>query len=342
MKEINKKTKCRVLLLDMFNITIGMHSNMNIINSNMEQVGMFLGTCNMIRSFADKLKPSKIFCCYDGPEAGARRRGIQKDYKDKRRVKLRVSTVKLYEENFKSSEYTERDGFQRQLAQIYEFSKLLPISNVVVPYCEGDDVIAHLALSMQEEYEILIVSADKDYMQLINENIKVYNWRKKKIYNRETFLEEYKILSENYIFMKILLGDVSDRVEGVKGIGPKTISNLYSFFNERVYEDLTDMIVELKKLDLEQFDTRTKNSISKMLTEDVIKKMSIAYRLMKLDMDCLSLHHKEILTTQIEEQKDRKLSRMQGMLYLQRNEFNRLYNGFNVTNWLSPFNMVNR
>lgn len=326
----------------MFNITIGMHSTMNIINSNMEQVGMFMGTSNMVRTFADRLHPSKIYCCYDGPEAGARRRGIQRDYKDKRRVKVRVSSVRLEEENFKYSEHTERDGFQRQLSDFYNFSKLLPITNLVIPYCEGDDVIAHLAIDLQEEYEVIIISSDKDYMQLINENIKVYNWRKKKLYNKQNFFEEYNVIADNYIFLKILTGDVSDKVEGVKGIGKKTITSLFPFFNERVYEDLTDMLGELRKLNLEELDTRARNSVLKMLKEEVIKKMEIAYRLMKLDRDCLDLHHKEILKTQLEEQKDRRLSRMATMSFLHKNEFNKLYNGFDASKWLTPFNIVNR
>lgn len=336
--------KPRLILIDMFNITIGMNATKNILNKNTEQVGMYLGTIDQIKRFAEVLSADKIFCCYDGPEAGARRRSIYKEYKDKRRVKSRISVVKLYEDENEVTEYYQKGAFEQQLAKVYETSKYLPIQNFIIKGCEADDVIAYSALKYKDEYDVYIVSRDKDYLQLVSEGIKVYNPTKKKIYNQKNFKEEFGIIPENYIFMKILLGDVSDKIDGLKGIGKKTVELLHPFLNERVYADVTDFLEYFRKLELYQFDTRARNALTKMLSEDMIKKMLLSYQLMKLDMNCLKLHHIGMYEQQLAEQDDRTLNRIKILSILEKDEFYKLNNGhgFNSLTWITPFLRVNK
>lgn len=336
------ENKPRLLLFDMFNICIAMNAVKNITNSDAEQVGMYLGVLDMIRVISDRLKPDKVFCCYDGPEAGARRRSLYKDYKNKRKVKTRYSVVKIVDDEDNVSEYIQKGAFEEQLAKIYETSKYLPVQNFIIPGCEADDIIAYAALRYQKDYNVYIISRDKDYLQLINENIKVYNWNKKKLYDVESFHEEFKIPTENYIYLKILLGDVSDKIDGLKGVGKKTAELLHPFLNQRIYQGTEDFLKGFNELELYEFDTRSRNALVKLRSDEFIKKILLSYQLMKLDLDCLRMHHIDIFNKQLEEQEDKKLNRIQMMIKAQRGEFNRLYQGYNFDKWVMPFLFINK
>lgn len=331
-----------ILVVDMFNIMIAMNATSNVLDRNTMQIGMYLGTINMIRTFVDKFKPIKIILAYDGPNAGERRRKLYSGYKAGRKVKAKTSSVKLYEgeEQDDYTKYTSQGAFTYQLQKIYEFCKFLPVQSVIVPYLEGDDIISYIALKNKEKYNMIIISGDKDYCQLIQSGIEVYNWREKKLYNSESFYEKFKIDSRNYIFMKVLRGDSSDEIKGIKGFGAKTMDSLSDILTNNIFENVTEFVEFTKTLDLDTFDTRTKNAIKNLWLEETVEEMFLLYRLMKLDENCLDLHHIDMLDKQLEEQEDQKLSRISAMITMQKHEFNKMYNGFNVDKWLSPFVFV--
>lgn len=90
---------------------------------------------------------------------------------------------------------------------------------------EADDYIASLASQYKSAYdEIIIVSNDSDFFQLIDEKIFIYSARGKlsKLYNESEFFEKYHIKPKQYIEYKSLIGDTSDNIKGVKGIGKIT------------------------------------------------------------------------------------------------------------------------
>tara|TARA_Y100000361_G_scaffold65845_1_gene57816 strand:+ start:13 stop:525 length:513 start_codon:yes stop_codon:yes gene_type:complete len=71
------------------------------------------------------------------------------------------------------------------------------------------------------------MSTDKDFLQLVDDRINVYSPSKKKLYNTETLKEEYDIHPENFLIYRMVDGDKSDNIPGVKGIGLKTLIKLY-------------------------------------------------------------------------------------------------------------------
>jgi 5'-3' exonuclease len=98
---------------------------------------------------------------------------------------------------------------------------------------EADDVIAHLSKQIFDESEVVISSTDKDFLQLINHRIKVYSPTKKKIYDRDAIYEEYGIPSKNFLTYRILEGDKSDNIPGVRGAGLKTIIKRFPKITDR-------------------------------------------------------------------------------------------------------------
>ena len=113
---------------------------------------------------------------------------------------------------------------------------------------EADDIIGTLAKRVDEEDEFIatIVSSDKDLLQLISPhvNIKLLKQKDYIYYTEETFIKDYGINPINIIDLKALMGDASDNIPGVKGVGEKTAIKLISEY--KTIENLYDHIDEIK------------------------------------------------------------------------------------------------
>ena len=336
--------KENILLIDGFNIVIAQNSVANIVDANSEPIGTYLSTVNQVRNFIEIFKPIKVFFVMDGPNAGERRRKIYPNYKGKRRVKARTSKVKLSEGDEEES-YEVDGAFENQLQKIFEFLKSLPITVCIVPFCEADDIITHIAKKNQDKYRSVIVSTDKDYLQLVNENINVYNWRKKTVYDSRKFIEDHKILPSNYIYKKIIRGDSSDEIKGVSAIGDKTFERIFSkkLFEDEVHE-IGDFFNFINSIDKELVEKKDKKHIDKLNESETQKELLKKFQIMKLDDDYLKTHHLEILRKQIEEQKNKVPSYLTLQITLMKESFNKVYGAysqsFNPINWLRPFKII--
>jgi 5'-3' exonuclease len=330
----------KILLIDGWNVLIAQNAVSYLTDYNSNPIGMYLTTLNQIRTFVEKFKPSKVLFILDGPEAGERRRQVYPNYKGKRRIKERVSKVQIMDDG-DNMVYGVEGAFQNQLIKTFEFLKLLPVSILSVPYAEADDVISYLALKNKDKYKNIIISNDKDYLQLVSENIYVYRWKSKVLYSPEAFSQEYKIRAEHYIYKKVLLGDAGDMVEGIKGIGEKTFSEVSLEFmkEENNFKTLDDFMTHFSQLDLGGYSTRTRNAIKKAFVDNQ-EKMRLLYNIMKLDEGCMIGEQKELLAMQLNEQVEKKFSRMSAKVKLQKDQFNKLYPNFNDDAWLQPFAFV--
>ena len=94
---------------------------------------------------------------------------------------------------------------------------MLAIENV-----EADDTITHLALDTFKYWNSTIMSADKDFLQIVNDHIKVWSPTKKRLYGPQDVLNEYGVSSQNFVYFRALDGDVSDNIPGIRGCGLKT------------------------------------------------------------------------------------------------------------------------
>jgi DNA polymerase-1 len=105
---------------------------------------------------------------------------------------------------------------------------------------EGDDVIASLAEKYKENNEIYIVSGDKDFNQLVSNNVKIYDISKDLLIAPSDVYIKYGISPEQFIDYLAIVGDTSDNIKGVDGIGPKGAVKLLSDFGslESIYSNI--------------------------------------------------------------------------------------------------------
>ena len=152
-----------------------------------------------------------------------------------------------------------RHGMPEELAmQMPVMKDVLRAMNIPIYECQGweaDDVIGTVGkICSNNGWECVVVTGDRDSLQLIDENVHVKLVISKAgqtnatLYTEEKFKEEYGFEPKRLIDLKALMGDSSDNIPGVKGIGEKTAKNLLMKFGtlDGVYENLDDSIVKPK------------------------------------------------------------------------------------------------
>ncbi|MBS1914453.1 MAG: DNA polymerase I [Bacteroidetes bacterium] len=157
------------------------------------------------------------------------------------------------EPTFRHEQFTDykanRDEFPEdlapQLARVKDIVKLYHIPSLEMPGFEADDIIGTLARRAEREgYEVFCVTPDKDYFQLVTDNIKIYRPSKpgvpEEIVDIEGVARKFGVTPDRVIDVLALMGDSSDNVPGVKGIGEKTAIPLIQEFGtvEALYEGL--------------------------------------------------------------------------------------------------------
>lgn len=116
-----------------------------------------------------------------------------------------------------------------------EILPMMGVPTVVVEDQEGDDVVYKLVDEMRSkltdtEYEV--VSDDKDYLQFLNLDCNVYQPMKEKFWTKEKFEEEFQFPTSHFCLFKSIIGDGSDNIPGVKGMGEKTTAKVMKELKE--------------------------------------------------------------------------------------------------------------
>jgi len=226
-----------VLLIDLLNLYCRCFSSIPLTNDNGEHVGGFYGSLNALQSYINKFSPSECIIAWEGAGSSQKRRKKLEDYKRGRKmVGMR--------RGFETSDESEKEAFARQLEALKEAMEFLPLKQVAVKYLEADDVIAYMCKNTIKDRKKVIVSTDRDYLQLVDENTSVFRPVKTKTNKQGEFIDlewmhqKENIHPPNYALLKAVVGDKSDNIQGVKGIGEKTARNQIHLLwdNEKSYD----------------------------------------------------------------------------------------------------------
>ena len=207
----------RVLMIDGLNLFFRNFAMMNMVNPEGVHIGGLGGFFRSLGALIRQVDPTHVYVIFDGPGSANARKNLLPEYKSGRDLQ-RITNWDAFDDL-----EDEHDAKVDQMVRIVQYLKTLPVKTITLPKVEADDVIAYLSGVIPEKPEdkIFIVSSDKDFLQLINENVIVYRPMEKEYYTEQTVQEKYKMSPENLIIYKTLLGDNSDKVKGVKGLGEK-------------------------------------------------------------------------------------------------------------------------
>ena len=207
-----------ILVIDAMNMLIRSFSLLKAMNPSGTHIGGLVGFLRSLGYVTRIFDPTRVVVVWDGKGGSGNRQNIDPNYKAQRAT-ARITHWGLYD-----TREEEQAALVNQLLRVQDYLECLPMQQIVMEKLEADDIIAYMAKQAAgNNKKVTIVSSDKDFLQLINNNIEVYAPVKKKTLNSSNILEELKVLPKNYNVIKALLGDNSDNLAGVKGLGIKTI-----------------------------------------------------------------------------------------------------------------------
>jgi len=234
MDEVNETPSSkheRVLLIDGLNLFFRNFAMLNIVNEHGVHVGGLGGFLRSLGTLINVIEPTSMYIIFDGENSSMNRKNILSEYKAGRHIS-RITNWEIF-----NDVGDEHDAKVDQIVRLIDYLKCLPIHTLALDKVEADDIIAHLAQTItnnNDNSRAFIVSSDKDFIQLVSDKICVYRPIEKDYYNRDTIVTKFGVLPENFILYKVLMGDASDKVPGIKGLGAKKLHKFFPELNERV------------------------------------------------------------------------------------------------------------
>lgn len=183
-------------------------------------VGAVYGFCSMLIALFDKHK-SDLFCVALDAGRDTFRKDIYPEYKSNR-------------------EETPAE-LKSQFPVLIEACNAFGVPIIEMVGYEADDIIATIATELaKKDYEVRIVASDKDLMQLIDTNIYLFDPIKSRVIKENEVLEKYGVLPKQMVSLQALMGDSTDNVPGIPGVGPKTAAKLLGKFHslENIYNEI--------------------------------------------------------------------------------------------------------
>jgi len=207
------------------------HAVPHLTNKDGVPTNAVYGFANIMIKMMGDLKPKYVVICWDKSS-----KTFRKD---------------MYPE-YKATRKSMDDELRVQIPLVKELVDALNLPFVELENYEADDIIGTFS-RQAKGYETIIVTGDKDELQLVDEHVKVYMLRKgfteTQIYGLEEMMETYGLTPKEFIDLKALQGDSSDNIPGVPGVGPKTAVDLIQKYGslDGVYENLHELRGKLKE-----------------------------------------------------------------------------------------------
>jgi len=219
----------RILMIDGLNLFFRNFAMMNMVNPDGVHIGGLGGFFRSLGAEIRRVDPTQVYVIFDGAGSANARKNLLPEYKSGRDLQ-RITNWEAFDDI-----EDEHDAKVDQMVRVIQYLKTLPVKTVTLPKVEADDVIAYLSDIIPEKPEdkVFIVSSDKDFLQLINKNVIVYRPMEKEFYTEATVVEKFNMSPHNFILYKTLMGDNSDKVKGVKGLGEKKLKKLFPELSER-------------------------------------------------------------------------------------------------------------
>ncbi len=235
----------RVLLIDGLNLFFRNFAILNLINSHGVHIGGLGGFLRSLGTLVKEIKPTSVYVIFDGPGSSASRKNMIPEYKSSRNIN-RITNWDIFDDIEE-----EHDSKINQIVRLMHYLECLPVKVLSIPKVEADDVLACLSqqISSNPNNKSFIVSADKDFLQLVTDNITVYRPVEKEYYTPQTVIDKFQLTPHNFILQKTLLGDNSDNVKGIKGLGEKGLLKKFPELKERdlSLQDIFDICEEKLK-----------------------------------------------------------------------------------------------
>ena len=227
----------RVLIIDALNAYLRAYIVNPSLSLNGQPIGGIKGFFMILQKLVREASPDEVMVIWDGPDGSRKRKTMDKNYKSGRKpIKLNRAFHNLTDDE-------ELKNKIWQQTRLIEYLNEMPIVQAMIPQVEADDIIAYVSrLPYYKGWQKLIVSNDKDFMQVCDEETILLRPVKGEYLNTRRIVEQTGVHPTNMALARAIIGDSSDNLPGIRGVGFGTVKKRLSFLSEEKTYNVDDII----------------------------------------------------------------------------------------------------
>ena len=227
------KTKGKKLVIDGLNVYMRHYAANPAMNENGQPVGGIVGFLKGIQLLCEKCLPGSLVVVWEGG-GSIRRRGAIKNYKSGRKPQ---KLNRYYDE---LPDTVENRNYQ--LTLLIELMRYLPVQQIYISDCEADDIIGQICINKDSDEQLIIVSSDRDYYQLLSDDVTIWSPGRKIFVSKADVAKFHEISQVNFLTARCFVGDKSDNLPGIQGAGFKTLAKRFPELCSDEFISVNDII----------------------------------------------------------------------------------------------------
>lgn len=279
-----------IMIVDGFNLFIRHFLVNESVDAAGEAVGGVIGFLKTLRWLCYQQVPAEVFIVWEQGGGSPRRRHIFPEYKANRAKQKDFND--LYKADGRLNPAANQENKAKQLAILTKALGFLPMCQLYVKDVECDDVIAWLVKNkfVARDNEKMVVSSDKDFFQLLEDDkVKIYDLTRKIILDQKYVKDTFGISPRNITLARTIAGDQSDNIDGVSGVGLKTVANRFP-----------ELISDTEDFDIDWLMARCKTLMEEnKKVPKAIENISQNRELIKRNWDLMFLSNGSLAASQI-------------------------------------------
>ena len=229
--------KDRVLIVDGINLFMRHYIAHPAMSENGEQTGGIVGFYNNLTRLVARTKPEAVYIVWEGG-GSKRKRDLYEGYKKGSRPQKLNRYYDDIPDTFQNRNY--------QLKKLIEILRVSPVRQIYIEDAEADDAIGYICNYKIKDKNKIIVSSDHDFYQLINKNTIIWSPTLKAFVDSKKVLERFSVHPNNFCLAKSVVGDKSDNIPGVKGVGFKSLAKCFDKFQSDEIYDIDALVEDAK------------------------------------------------------------------------------------------------
>jgi DNA polymerase-1 len=273
----------RILIVDALNMYFRAYIVNPSLSTSGQPIGGLKGFLGILNKLVREMRPDQIVICWDGPGGSQNRKATNKNYKEGR------SPIRLNRDvrNLSAAEEVANKIWQQ--TRLFEYLNEMPIVQFLFEHVEADDIISHVAnCSALRGAQKIIVSSDKDFFQLLDDETVLYRPIQKEWLNKKRVVDMFGIHPLNFALARAVVGDKSDNLHGVRGVGLGTIAKRFPFMGEEVSYTIDHLVSSSEEQCQTGLKCYTSICEQRLLIEE-------NYKLMQLYSPALSIQAKQYI-----------------------------------------------
>jgi len=227
----------RVLILDALNAYLRAYIVDPSLSVHGQPIGGLKGFLKILQKLVREMRPDQVVVIWDGPNGSKKRKLMDKNYKAGRKP---IRLNRAYH-NLTDDEELKNKIWQQ--TRLIEYLNQMPIIQSMIEEVEADDIIAYVSqMSYYKGWQKIIVSNDKDFMQLCDGETVLWRPTQSEMLNKNRIVEQFGIHPTNMAMARAIIGDASDNLPGIKGAGFATVKKRLDFLAEERYYNIDEII----------------------------------------------------------------------------------------------------